>query len=392
MDLSLLLLALLGHAFLWVAVVNRIHAVAMPRWASRSLTLLCLACLVLVPAGSGWWFLWAGFDLLGGFVWGEVPRSAFLYLGTCWVAAAFTISWWAWRGVLHRPPAVLRLHRTRSVELPRDSGGPRPRERAHHFLVHLPGNEILQLDVTERAIDVPRLAPALDGLTIVHVSDFHFTGRVSKTYFQEVVRRGNQIQPDLVAITGDLVDHSDCIDWVPDTLGRLRGRYGVYFVLGNHDVRVDTGRLRRVLGDSGLIDLGGRWTQVEIRGEPVVLAGNELPWIAPAADMTRCPRRTRGGGPLRIILSHSPDQLGWARVQDADLLLAGHTHGGQIRLPLIGPIFSPSSRGVKYASGIFYAPPTIMHVTRGVSGKLPVRLNCPPEMAHLVLHAIDRRR
>ncbi len=68
--------------------------------------------------------------------------------------------------------------------------------------------------------------------------------------------------------------------------------------------------------------------------------------------------------------------------------MAGHTHGGQIRLPLIGAVFSPSRQGVQYASGLFYAPPTIMHVTRGVSGELPIRLNCPPEMAHLVLHSM----
>ena len=62
-------------------------------------------------------------------------------------------------------------------------------------------------------------------------------------------------------------------------------------------------------------------------------------------------------------------------------------HGGQIRLPFIGPIFAPSRQGVKYASGVFHAPPTVMHVTRGISGKLPLRMNCAPEMARLVLHA-----
>jgi len=103
--------------------------------------------------------------------------------------------------------------------------------------------------------------------------------------------------------------------------------------------------------------------------------------------MTRCPRRSPGGGPLRIVLSHSPDQLKWAQTHDADLLLAGHTHGGQVCFPLVGAILTPSRVGVKYSSGIFYAPPTIMHVTRGVSGRFPIRLNCPPEMARLVLRA-----
>jgi predicted MPP superfamily phosphohydrolase len=349
---------------------------------------------VSVPVGLAWWFIHAGVDVLGGLNWRQMPLPIVFYLGVCWVAAAVAIAGWVWRVLLRRSPAVLRSDRTRSVELAHDStqlaaSQTSHEEHAHHFLVHLPGNEILKLDMTERAIVVPRLAPALDGLSIVHFSDSHLSGRVGKAYFQKAVHESNRMEPDLVAITGDLVDRSPQIDWIPDTLGRLRARYGVYFVLGNHDVRVDTGRLRRVLEESGLVDLGGRWREIEIRGQPVVLAGNELPWLAPAADMSGCPPRS-GNGPLRIILSHSPDQLDWAQAQDADLLLAGHTHGGQIRFPLIGPILAPSREGVKYASGVFYAPPTIMHVTRGLSGLFPVRLKCPPEMAYLVLHAAER--
>jgi hypothetical protein len=392
MDLFLLLVALLGHGLFWAAVLNRLHAVAMPRWMLDALSGLCLACLVLVPVAFGWWLVAAGFQVFGERRGGEIPRPAaasLLYLLLCWLLAAGNVGWWIWRALWHRAPHVLRSHRTRSVVLLPDPAAVMTEEHAHHFLVHLLRNEILRLDVTERVINVPRLPSALDGLSIVHLSDFHFTGKVGKAYFREVVRLANQLQPDLVAVTGDLVDKSRCIDWIPETLGQLRGRHGVYFVLGNHDLRVDTGRLRRVLSQSGLIDLGGRLLPLSIRGEPVVLAGNELPWLAPAADMSRCPPPS-GGRPLRIVLSHSPDQLDWAVAHDVDLLLAGHTHGGQIRFPLVGAILTPSRQGVKYASGVFHAPPTIMHVTRGVSGNFPLRLNCPPEMAHLVLRAIQR--
>ena len=71
----------------------------------------------------------------------------------------------------------------------------------------------------------------------------------------------------------------------------------------------------------------------------------------------------------------------------ADLVLAGHTHGGQIRLPGIGPIFSPCRDGVRYASGVFDLPPTILHVTQGLSAELPLRFGCPPEVTLLVLRA-----
>ncbi len=386
MDLILLLLALPGHAFFWVALTNRIHGKGMPHGVGKLLTLPGLACLALAPVALGWWFAAAGEDPLGSPLWSRLHPAAVVYLAACWVAGTISTLSWFRRHVLHRPPNVVRSYRSRSLQLDRDAVAPGSDERAEHFLVRLPGNQILQLDMAERAIDVPRLPAALDGMSIVHLSDFHFTGRVGKTYFQEVIRHANETEPDLVAVTGDLIDFPRYIDWLPDTLGRLRARYGVFFVLGNHDRRAGASRIRDVLRECGLVDLGGRWVQVEIRGVPIVLLGNELPWFPPAADMSNC-SKPRDGGPMRIVLSHSPDQFGWARTEDADLLLAGHTHGGQIRFPLIGPIFSPSELGVRYASGIFYNPPTILHVTRGVSGELPIRLNCPPEMAHLVLHA-----
>jgi predicted MPP superfamily phosphohydrolase len=75
----------------------------------------------------------------------------------------------------------------------------------------------------------------------------------------------------------------------------------------------------------------------------------------------------------------------WASRHDGDLLLAGHTHGGQIRLPIVGPVLSPSNIDVHYSCGVFQSGPLISHVSRGISGKLPLRYNCPPEITKLVL-------
>ena len=165
----------------------------------------------------------------------------------------------------------------------------------------------------------------------------------------------------------------------------MKARSGVYYIFGNHDLRVDHERLRRVMDDCGLIYLGGRWKVIEVRGQPLLMAGNELPWFRPAADLGACPPRSEV--PFRLLLAHSPDQLRWARKGDGDLLLAGHNHGGQIRLPLIGPVFAPSHGGVQYASGLFHAPPTVLNVSRGLSAELPLRMNCTPEIIHLTLHA-----
>ena len=281
----------------------------------------------------------------------------------------------------HDASKLLRFHRGRSLATDHLIHSP---DHPHHRIVHLPGNESLELDLTQRGFNVPRLPPAWDGLSIVHLSDLHFTGKVGKPFFEEVVRASNALEPEIVAITGDLVDKPQCIDWVPDTFGRLQARFGVYYILGNHDLRVDWRRLRQVMEACGLIYVGGRWKVIEVRGRPMLVAGNELPWFKPCADLAACPPRSEV--PFRFLLAHTPDQLSWARKGDGDLLLAGHTHGGQIRLPLIGPVFS-AARSLQYISGLYHAPPTILNVSRGISGELPLRVNCPPEIVHLTLHS-----
>jgi hypothetical protein len=390
MDVALLLLAILGHGALWVAVINRTHAIGWRRPVVLRVTAVLAVLLVVPPLLLAGWVTrvyWAGGNPRQSWLamqWSRPgPLALGAYLAACGMFAVLTAAQWLARLVRQRPPHLLRFHRTRRMDI--RPIVPSSQESPHHFLVRLSANQILSLDVTERGINVPRLPPALDGLLVAHLSDFHFTGRVPKDYFQEVVRHSNELLPDLVAITGDLVDRPGCIDWVPETLGRLRAKYGVYFVLGNHDARVDLRRLTAVLVECGLVHLGGRWIETEVGGQRLVLAGSERPWLPAVADLGDCP--PRAGGPPRILLAHTPDQLPWARQSEADLLLAGHVHGGQIRLPLLGPIFAPSRLGVTYASGLFYAPPTILHVSRGVSAEVPVRLNCPPEITLLRLHA-----
>ena len=88
-----------------------------------------------------------------------------------------------------------------------------------------------------------------------------------------------------------------------------------------------------------------------------------------------------------LLLSHTPDNIRWAQWNQIDLMLSGHNHGGQVRLPGFGPVYSPSIYGCHYASGVFWEPPTLLHVSRGISGKHPLRWNCLPEMTRLVLRA-----
>jgi uncharacterized protein len=366
----LLVLALLGHGFLWIGLVNRLHAIGARRRTIKRWTLVFFAIAAILP-------------LLLAMAWKPGANNVVVasYAVVCWAALAATLVRAVYFGVFRRRPRVLRFEGKEPVKIDVARAAAGPEELAHHPLVGLPCNEILRLCLTRRALDVPRLPQGLDGLTIAHLSDLHLTGRVGKAYFREVVRATNELQPDLTCVTGDIVDRAVCLDWLPDTLGALSARHGVYFILGNHDHRVDMPRLRRILTDCGLIDLGGRWISTEIRGMPVALAGNERPWTASATlDADGAPVEA-----FRIALVHTPDQLDWARANGVDLMLSGHTHGGQIRVPPLGAIFSPCFHGVKHVGGVFHVPPTVLHVSRGVSGDTPVRWNCPPEVVWLQL-------
>jgi predicted MPP superfamily phosphohydrolase len=157
---------------------------------------------------------------------------------------------------------------------------------------------------------------------------------------------------------------------------------GKYFILGNHEKRLaDVLPLRQALVNAGIADLGSRTEGLTINGVEILVAGNELPWFGEAPMMPRSTPR------FRVLLSHSPDQLPLAKQQGFDLMLAGHNHGGQIRLPLIGALITPSLYGCRYAGGLYYEEPTLLHVSRGLGGVHPIRLNCPPELALLILKA-----
>ena len=144
----------------------------------------------------------------------------------------------------------------------------------------MPGNQILHVRAHHKVVRIAHLPPELDGLRIAQVTDLHMTGQLTRAFFDVAIEHTNRWQPELVVITGDLVDDPACVAWVPETLGRLQSRYGTYAILGNHDQRLaDVARLRRTLTDSGIEDLGGRCVLRPVRGVPVLLAGNEYPWF-----------------------------------------------------------------------------------------------------------------
>jgi len=382
-DVFLMTGFLFGHVALVVATFNRVHAFPFPRRVIAALRMVHVAVLLAGPLAAVWWCLDGQLRQAG--LADMLARQRWLmgYALICGGMAVLTPVIWSIRKMSGFGLTPLIRNHTQRLNVVREIGHSLIGSRSALLLSKVPGNQIFELDVHDKVLCHPRLAPALEGLTIGHLSDFHFTGKIKRDYFEYVIDRANELDVDLMAVTGDIVDKDECIDWIPSTLGQLKCRHGVFFVLGNHDKRVtDVGRLRATLREAGLIELADRSHEIQVAGHRIALAGNELPWFGPPSELSSDQLDEQI---FRILLSHSPDQLQWARLRQFDLMLAGHTHGGQIRFPIIGPVLSPSLFGVKYASGVFYKAPTLMHVSRGISGLEPIRINCAPELAKLTL-------
>jgi predicted MPP superfamily phosphohydrolase len=395
-----LLLGAIGHLILWVALVNRAHALGIRRrWVSL-MTLACIILCVMMPIA-----------ILVALVSINAPEPTLLttmlyaaartYIVACAaVCVVATIQRLSWRIHAERQ-GVLASNHTSRVKLSEHISEPLTAPGVASWLRRLPGNEILDVCVHDKKVLVPRLSPDREGLRIAHLSDLHMSGRMARAFYEFVVEETNRCEPDIIAITGDIVDSDDCLPWIPEVLGRLSSAGGVYYVLGNHDRRVNQEGLKEALAKTGWTHLAGPPVRRSVRNLDLLLGGNECPWFGTPTDFSADPPRgaddpprraddpprRADGQPLRIALSHSPDQIGWARANDVDLMLAGHVHGGQICLPILGAFTAPSMHGVRYAAGTFRVQDTVMHVSRGTASLTPLRWNCPPEIAVLNLLA-----
>jgi uncharacterized protein len=281
---------------------------------------------------------------------------------------------------LRGKPLVLESNHTRTVDISRELGYKPVGRGKYRTLVRLPGNQVFQVDFSEKTIVLPDIPTAWDGLAILHLSDFHFCGSLQKSFYQRVLDLCVGWKPDLVALTGDYVDSEHHHRWLLPVLGRLRWQIAAYAVLGNHDTWFDVAMIRRRIRRLGIRVLGNSWEAIDVRGHQLVVIGHEGPWIEPAPDLSECPPSS-----FRLCLSHTPDNLPWARRHHVNLVLAGHNHGGQIRFPFIGSVLVPSKYGREYDCGTFHEPPSVLHVSRGLGGKQPIRFLCRPEVTKIVL-------
>jgi predicted MPP superfamily phosphohydrolase len=389
-DVLLLLLALFGHGALWVGLNNRLHAMPIKRSHLKAISAMVHFGTLAVPVVfAAWW--WTERHSSGDWLVPLDRAPIALFYGLLCLGMAIVhlprwiyLRWW----VLER--AWRRGQRVALLDLVAQLG--------HYpgcgvkFAVgkHVPFNRAMFVEFTHKAVPLPQLPAELNGLRIAHLSDLHFSGRVRPEFFERVIEQLNALRPDLVLLTGDVCDKEACVPWIVPLLRTIEAASGKFFILGNHDDRLhDIPQLRRTIGESGFVDVGGRQLVHYVRGLPVLLAGNERPWFDCGSALAAAESIAAEPAALKILLSHSPDQVRWARRRGFDLMLAGHTHGGQIRFPLVGPVVCPSWYGLRYASGLFLNERPIVHVSRGVSGLFPIRWNCLPEVTLLVLQRAD---
>jgi predicted MPP superfamily phosphohydrolase len=370
--------ACLGHTVLMIAIHNWLYGQALPRHSGTIIHLSHGLLIVAFPPALAWAFGWDLHDfpwLSSAFEWTQL---ATLYVLVCIAVGFIALPLNTVLRLLRRDPTFEMRSRVLDVEkhLGRRPVGGGP----NRLLANLPGNEVFQVELVERTLRLPRLPPAWDGLTILHLSDLHFLGTPDRDYFQFVMDRCADWQPDLVALTGDIADSSRHIRWIMPVLGRLHWRIAALAILGNHDHWLESSYVRRRLRRLGMLVPQNTWHQIDVRGEPLVVIGQEGPWLQPPPDLTNCPSE-----PFRLCLSHTPDNIRWARRAGVDLMLSGHVHGGQVRFPLFGSVLVPSRYGRRYDCGVFYEAPTLLHVSRGLSGDHPVRYLCRPEATLLTL-------
>lgn len=250
-----------------------------------------------------------------------------------------------------------------------------------------------EIDIVYNTITIPRLPDPFAGFKIVQISDFHFKEYTEATFLEAVVRRVNEAAPDLVLLTGDFVSSGPlprhfsvrmgyhCAEILSRIHCPLR-----YAILGNHDHLVGAHGVTDALLTHGIPVLANSSVAVERDGRRLWLAGTQDALEGrPNLTATLPGGRNPDQEPL-ILLVHEPDFAAHVAGRQIDLMLSGHTHGGQVRLPFLPPLLLPKM-GTRYVEGHFRLGDGMqLYVNRGIGAvNLPFRFRCPPEISVLTL-------
>ncbi len=253
--------------------------------------------------------------------------------------------------------------------------------------------ETEMLTVRHLSVRVRHLPAPFSGATIAFLSDFHHSQVVPRAYLERVVATANALEADYIVLGGDyvtagwkynLLHGKSYIAPCFEVLSKLRARSGKYGVTGNHDTSVGLDEVNSAMTAAGIFNLSNRGVWLERNGTRLRLCG-----VGDLLTQSRHLPAALGDATERdavILATHNPDYAEHMDDPRVGLILSGHTHGGQVVLPIIGAPVNPSYFGQKYLYGLVQAPHTQVYVTRGIGVlPIPIRVNCPPEIAVLTL-------
>jgi len=217
-------------------------------------------------------------------------------------------------------------------------------------------------------------------LRIVHLTDLHLDKDTKRDYVVQMVNNRN---PDLILLTGDYLNHDEVdkpnFEKLKEFVNGLNAKQGIYACFGNWDEGLED----KLFLDTNVKALRDETITLEEDLKKITISGLDFAWYNFPKWATDKTLKTLNDEKFNILLYHSPDLIENISEFPIDLYLAGHTHGGQVNIPFIGPVYAPSKYGKKYASGMFEVDKTKLYVNRGLGMQkgLPMRLFCPPEIA-----------
>ena len=309
----------------------------------------------------GWWISW-----------GTGLAIGWAMLSLCWLVGYFAI-WICSRMGSGHSPARRRFFQTAYAAV---FAAP-PAVLAYGVFI-----ERHQLFLREQNLQIPNLAPELDGLRLVQLTDIHLSPFLSRAELQRAVDMANETRAHIALVTGDLITtFRDPLDDCLDILAQLRADAGVFGCMGNHEIYANAeAYVEREGARRGIRFLRAAAAPLRFGKAVLNLAG---------VDYQRLRRRYLVGaeklvvpGALNVLLSHNPDVFPVAARQGYDLTIAGHTHGGQIRVELLSADLNPGRFYTPYVDGVYRRGPASIFVSRGIGTiAIPARLGAPPEVS-----------
>lgn len=254
--------------------------------------------------------------------------------------------------------------------------GLRPHWKPFLWLLR-PVNCVGKLRIHRRRVRVPGLPPEFEGYRIVHLTDMHIHKTLTQAWYDGMVDEALAWRPDVLLYGGDFISKPDQISRIPGIMKRLAAPDGVYAVRGNHDFWKSPQRIARLARECGMRLLSNQGVVLRRGVAELALMGVEAPYVPmTGADRDRMERLPRS----RIGLVHAPEGFAVAAELGCALAFGGHTHGGQVRLPLFGTTVSSTAAGPMVAEGVGLWGEMLTLTSHGQGSFFPLRFLCPPEI------------